>query len=144
MRCENKSLSSVHILLNINLKFFQKKRKVFDFFNTGNKCFIKIIIESSPQDIWIRIRFLEKTTDPHHWLLHILTSRVVLVYISLYIFLINWFSCLSILYIVLMNNISLDFRQRPRISYSDSCTFLPGLEPRTKNRKIDIDRWIDW
>ena len=43
-----------------------------------------------------------------------------------------------------MNNISLDFRQRPRISYSDSCTFLPGLEPRTKNRNIDINRWKDW
>lgn len=27
--------------------------------------------------------------------------------------------------------ISLDFRHRPRISPSDSCTFLPGLAPRT-------------
>lgn len=30
-------------------------------------------------------------------------------------------------------NISRDFIHRPRISCSDNCTFLPGLELRTKN-----------
>ena len=29
-------------------------------------------------------------------------------------------------------NISLDFRHSPLISFSESCTFFPGREPRTK------------
>ena len=29
-------------------------------FNTNKKCFIKINVESSSQEIWIRFRFLEK------------------------------------------------------------------------------------
>jgi hypothetical protein len=32
---------------------------VIDIFNPDKKCFIKINIESSPEEIWIRIRFLE-------------------------------------------------------------------------------------
>ena len=32
-------------------------------------------------------------------------------------------------------NISRDFKHNPRISDSVSCTFFPGLEPRTKRRK---------
>ena len=31
--------------------------------------------------------------------------------------------------------ISLDFKQRPRISFSVSCTFLPGLDPLTVEKK---------
>ena len=43
----------------------KKKTKVLDIFNTDKKCLININVESSPREIWIRIRFLEKT-DPHH------------------------------------------------------------------------------
>ena len=41
-----------------------KKTKVLDILNTDKKCFIKINVESRPQEI--RIFFL-KATDPHHW-----------------------------------------------------------------------------
>ena len=37
----------------------KKKTKVVDIFNTDRKRLIKINIESSPHQIWIRIRFLE-------------------------------------------------------------------------------------
>ena len=46
----------------------KKKTKVLDIFNTDKKYFIKINVESSPQEIWIRIRFLDKKPDPHHCL----------------------------------------------------------------------------
>ena len=42
----------------------KKKKKVLDFFNTNKIFFIKINVESSPQEILLRIRVL-KTTDPH-------------------------------------------------------------------------------
>ena len=35
-------------------------------------------------------------------------------------------------------NISLDFRHSPLISFSESCTFFPGREPRTKIKVLDI------
>ena len=38
---------------------FMNKTKVLDIFNTDQNCFIKNNIESTPQEIWIRIRFLE-------------------------------------------------------------------------------------
>ena len=41
-----------------------KKTKVLDIFNTDKKCFMKINIESSPLEIWIRIRFLEINGSP--------------------------------------------------------------------------------
>ena len=34
-----------------------------------------------------------------------------------------------------LRNISLDFTHKPRISPSESCTFFPGLDPRTT--KVD-------
>ena len=37
----------------------KKKSKVLDIFYTDKKCFMKINIESSPPEIWIRIHFLE-------------------------------------------------------------------------------------
>ena len=37
----------------------KKKTKVLDIFDTEKKSFLKINIESSPLEIWIRIRFLE-------------------------------------------------------------------------------------
>ena len=37
----------------------KKKTKVLDIFNTDKKWFMKINIEQSPPEIWIRIRFLE-------------------------------------------------------------------------------------
>ena len=40
--------------------------------------------------------------------------------------------------------ISLDFRHRPLISFSESCTFLPGREPRTTWEKIKAKFYIQW
>ena len=40
------------------------KTKVLDIFNKDKKCLIKNNIESSPQEIWIRIRFLEINGSP--------------------------------------------------------------------------------
>ena len=37
----------------------KKKTKVLDIFNTDKKCFMKINIESSPPEIWIKICFLD-------------------------------------------------------------------------------------
>jgi hypothetical protein len=42
----------------------KKKTKVLDIFNTDKKCFMKINIETSPLEIWIRIRFLEINGSP--------------------------------------------------------------------------------
>ena len=42
----------------------KKKKKVINIFNTDKKCYIKINIESSPLEIWIRIRFLEINGSP--------------------------------------------------------------------------------
>ena len=42
----------------------KKKTKVLDIFNMDKKCFMKINIESSPPEIWIRIRFLEISGSP--------------------------------------------------------------------------------
>ena len=43
----------------------KKKTKVLDILNTDKKYTKKMKVESCPQEIWIRIRFLKKT-DPHH------------------------------------------------------------------------------
>ena len=37
-----------------------------------------------------------------------------------------------------LRKISLDFKQRPLISFSVSCTFLPGRDPRTAKSNEDI------
>ena len=37
----------------------KKKTRILDIINTDKKSFIRISIESSLQEIWIRIRFLE-------------------------------------------------------------------------------------
>ena len=37
-----------------------KKTKVLDIFNADKKCIMKINIESNPQEIWLRIHFLEE------------------------------------------------------------------------------------
>ena len=42
----------------------KKNTEVLDIFNTDKKCFMKINIESSPPEIWIRIRFLEIYGSP--------------------------------------------------------------------------------
>ena len=51
-------------LVKYSLDVLKKKTKVLDIFNTDNKCFFKNNIESSPQEIWIRIRFLEINGSP--------------------------------------------------------------------------------
>ena len=42
----------------------KKKTIVLDIFNTNKKCFVKNNIESSPPELWIRIRFLEINRSP--------------------------------------------------------------------------------
>ena len=42
----------------------KKKTKVLDIFNTDKKCLMKINIESSPPEIWIRIRFHNGSGSP--------------------------------------------------------------------------------
>ena len=56
-------------LVKYSPEVLKKKRKVLDVFYRDKKYFIKIIIESGSQEIWIRISFLEKT-DPHHFIQH--------------------------------------------------------------------------
>ena len=51
-------------LVKCTLYFLKKKTKVLDSFNTDKKCFIKKNIESSLQEIWIRICFLENKRIP--------------------------------------------------------------------------------
>ena len=42
----------------------KKKTKVLDILNTNKKCFMKINIEPSPPEIWIRIRFHTGSGSP--------------------------------------------------------------------------------
>ena len=42
----------------------EKKTKVLDIFNTRKKYFMKINIESSPPEKWIRIRFHNEFGSP--------------------------------------------------------------------------------
>jgi hypothetical protein len=51
-------------LFDYSPEVLRKKTKVLDFFNTDKKCFLNINIESSPPEIWIRIRFLEINGSP--------------------------------------------------------------------------------
>jgi hypothetical protein len=42
----------------------KKKTKVLNIFYTDKKCFMKIDIESSPSEIWIRLRFHNGSGSP--------------------------------------------------------------------------------
>ena len=42
----------------------KKKTKVLYIFDTDQKCYLKINVETSPQVVWIRIHFLEKNGSP--------------------------------------------------------------------------------
>ena len=54
----------VHISLIIYSPTIPKKKRVLGILNTVKKGFMKINIESSPQEIWIRIRFLAINGSP--------------------------------------------------------------------------------
>ena len=51
-------------LVKYSLDVLKKKTKVLDILNVDKKCLLKINIESSPPEIWIRIRFLEINGSP--------------------------------------------------------------------------------
>ena len=51
-------------LIKYSLNVLKKKIRVSDISNTYKTCFMKINIESSLLDIWIRIRFLEINASP--------------------------------------------------------------------------------
>ena len=51
-------------LVKYSSDFLKKKTKVLDIFDTDKNCFIKINIESSPPEIWIRIRFHNRSGSP--------------------------------------------------------------------------------
>ena len=51
-------------LVKYSLVVLKKKTKISDIFNTNKKYFIKNNIKSSPQEIWIRIHFLELNGSP--------------------------------------------------------------------------------
>ena len=42
----------------------QKKTKVLEIFNTDKNCFMKINVESSPPETWIKIRFHNGSGSP--------------------------------------------------------------------------------
>ena len=42
----------------------KKKTKILEIFNADKICIIKINLESRPQEIWIRVRFLEINGSP--------------------------------------------------------------------------------
>ena len=51
-------------LVIYSLHVLKIKTKVLDIFNTNKKCFMKINKESSPPEIWIRIRFHNGSGSP--------------------------------------------------------------------------------
>ena len=51
-------------LVKYSLDVLEQKTKVFGVINMDKICFMKIIIESSPPMIWIRICFLEINGTP--------------------------------------------------------------------------------
>ena len=51
-------------LVRYSLGVLKKKTKVLDIFDTETKCFFKNNIETSNQEIWIRIRFLGINGSP--------------------------------------------------------------------------------
>ena len=54
----------IQISLNIHMTFLNRKQKFLVLLIRKKTCFIKINVESSPQEIWIKIRFLEKNGSP--------------------------------------------------------------------------------
>ena len=65
MKTDLKKTDPYPNLVRYSTDVLKKETKVLDIINTDKTCFIKINVETSPQEIWIRIRFLEKT-DPRH------------------------------------------------------------------------------
>ena len=51
-------------LVKYSLNVLTKKTNILDNFNTDKKCFMKINIEPSPPEIWIRIRFHTGSGSP--------------------------------------------------------------------------------
>ena len=68
-------------LIRYSLDVLKKKTKVLDIFNTDKICFMKIVIESSSLEIWIRIRFHNESGSPS--LLECIFGRFVLIVSSL-------------------------------------------------------------
>ena len=58
-------------LVKYLLDVLKKKTKVLDILNTDEKCIKKINIESSPSEIWIRIRFPEINGSPSLLYIHL-------------------------------------------------------------------------
>ena len=54
----------LYYLFEYSPAVLKKKTKILDIFYTDKKCFMEINIESSPPEIWIRIRFLEINGSP--------------------------------------------------------------------------------
>ena len=64
MKTDLKKTDPYPNLVKYSPYLLKKKTKVLDIINTDKTCFIKINIEPSPQELWIRIRFLEKNGFP--------------------------------------------------------------------------------
>ena len=68
-------------LLESSPDVLKKKTRVLDMFNMDKKCFIKIDRELCPQEIWIRIRFLEINGSPS-----LIKSKVIILLIIWWLF----------------------------------------------------------
>ena len=64
MKTDLKKTDPYPNLVKYSSDVIEQKTKVFGVINTDKTCFIEINVESSPQEIWIRIRFLEKNGYP--------------------------------------------------------------------------------
>ena len=68
IHCENGSLSitpdNCPYLVRYSLDVLKKNTKVLDIFNLDKKCFMRINIESSPSEIWIKIHFHNGSGSP--------------------------------------------------------------------------------
>ena len=64
MKTDLKKTDPYPNLVKYSPDVLKKKTKVLDIISTDKKCFIRINVESSPQEILIRIRFLEKNGSP--------------------------------------------------------------------------------
>ena len=51
-------------LVKYSIDLLKKKTKLLDIFHTNKKCFLKINIESSHPEMWIRIRFHNGSGTP--------------------------------------------------------------------------------
>ena len=64
MKADLKKTDPYPNLFEYSPDILKKKTKVLDIINTDKTCLIKISVESSTQEIWIRIHFLEKKRIP--------------------------------------------------------------------------------